>query len=397
MSGKTATIALLIAATISGMCLWFMTAAVLPDMAAEAGLGPSQLAWLSSSVQAGFVFGSLVFAFTGLPDRVDPRRVFAVCAFGTALANLLLLSAPIGGWSAIALRFTAGCLMAGIWPVAMKIAFGWGVRDRGLLVGMLAGGLAAGKSVPYFLAWIGGANWQAAVIAGSLFAATGGGLVLFTQLGPLHARASEFRARAISLAWTNRKIRAAFIGYLGHMWELFVLWAWISTAAAASFSRTMEADSAASLGKLAAFLCVAAGAPACVWAGSLADRVGKARVAGTAMSMSAAAAVLTALTFGGPVWLTLILVVIWGAAVLPDSPQFSAIVADNAPPELAGSLVTFQAALGFLLTIFTVQYAPVLASIWGWPLVIAALAIGPIFGLIGMCLTSAPMGQFRVI
>ena len=384
MSRKSRTLLLMIIATMAGMSLWFMTAAVLPDMAAEAGIDPARLAWLSSAVQAGFVAGSLTFALTGIPDRIDPRRVFAVCAIGTAVANAGLLAAPVGGPGAILLRFLTGALMAGVWPIAMKIAIGWGTRDRGLLLGTLAGALTAGKSVPYLLAWLGGADWRIALIMGSVLAAAGGGLALLSDLGPHHARATVFRARAIGLAWTNRRIRAAIIGYLGHMWEMFVLWAWIGAAVTASFALRMPQADAVSLGKLAAFLCIAAGAPACVCAGALADRIGKARVAAAALATSGAMALLTAATFGGPVWLTLVLVIVWGAAVVPDSPQFSAIVADNAPPELAGSLVTFQASLGFLLTTFTVQAAPSVAAAWGWPLLLGLLALGPALGLLGM-------------
>lgn len=274
--------------------------------------------------------------------------------------------------------------MAGVWPIALKLAFGWGIRDRGLLVGSLAGALTAGKSVPYLLSWFGGTDWRVAVVLGSGLAASGGGLILRTTLGPHHARATSFRARAIALVWTNRNIRAAIIGYLGHMWELFVLWAWIGTAVSVSFAYSLSEETAEQLGKLVAFLCVLAGAPSCALAGRIADRVGKARVAAMALAISGSAAILTALTFGGPVWLTVVLVLIWGAAVIPDSPQFSAIVADNAPPELAGSLVTFQASLGFFLTIFTVQFAPSVAQAFGWPVLLALLAIGPIAGLIGM-------------
>ena len=58
---------------------------------------------------------------------------------------------------------------------------------------------------------------------------------------------------------------------------------------------------------------------------------------------------------------------IWGAAVIPDSAQFSALVADAAPPERAGSLMTLQTALGFTLTFFTVQAVPAVAAALGWP------------------------------
>jgi hypothetical protein len=102
------------------------------------------------------------------------------------------------------------------------------------------------------------------------------------------------------------------------------------------------------------------------------------------MAVSGSAAVLTALTFGGPVWLTFALIIVWGIAVIPDSAQFSALVADGAPPHLAGSLMTFQTAIGFALTIVTVQATPVLAETFGWPPVLAGLAIGPAVGIVAM-------------
>ena len=355
MPGRALSLSLLLLATMAGMSLWFMSAAVLPDMAAEVGLADTDLAWLSSVVPAGFAAGAMFFALTGIPDRVDPRRVFAACALGTALANAALLAVPIGGPGAIALRFLSGGLMAGIWPIAMKIAVGWSVRSRGLLMGTLVAALVGGQATPYLLAWFGGADWRLAVTLGSCLAASGALLVLFTGLGPHHARATAFRARAIGLAWTNRRIRAAILGYLGHMWEFIAFWSWVGAATAASYAATIGIDGAVSLGKLTAFLCIFAASPACILSGWAADRVGKARVAAAALAISGASAILTALTFGGPVWLTFALAIVWGAAVVPDSPQFSALVADNAPPELVGSLLTFQASLGFLLTVLTVQ------------------------------------------
>lgn len=381
MPNKTRSLSLLLVATMAGMSLWFITAAVLPDMAAEAGLEDEQLAWLSSTVPAGFAAGALFFALSGIPDRLDPRGVFAVCAFATSLANAALLVVPVGGVVAIALRFAAGALMAGIWPVAMKIAVGWSTQNRGLLMGTLVAALVAGQSVPYLLAWFGGTEWRLVVLLGSLLAALGGVIVLLVTLGPHHARATAFRTSAIALSWTDRRIRAAILGYLGHMWEFIAFWTWVSIATAVSYGATMDPVDAVSLGKLTAFLCIVAASPACICAGLIADRVGKARVAAIALTVSGSAAVLTAVTFGGPVWVTFLLVIIWGAAVVPDSPQFSALVADFAPPELVGSLLTFQASMGFLLTSLTVQLAPLIAGALGWPVLLALLALGPAFGL----------------
>jgi len=381
---KTVSIAMLILAETAGMILWFSTAAILPDMVRESAISDMRQALLSSGVQAGFVLGALAIATTGLADRLDPRRIFAVSAILAALANLALLIAPLGGDLAIALRVVTGILLAGVYPVGMKIAFGWGTSDRGLLVGLLVGGLTLGKALPYLLAFLGGAEWRLAIVATSAIAACGGILVLTIGLGPLHATAARFNPASIRLAWTNPHIRGAYLGYLGHMWELFAFWAWIATAVSVSYASSLDADQAVSLGKLTAFLAIALGAPACVLAGRLADRFGKAEITIIAMALSGAAALLTALTFGGPVWVTLVLVLIWGITIIPDSAQFSAIVADHAPPELSGSLLTLQTALGFTLTIVTVQVTPMFAALFGWPIVLAALALGPAAGILAM-------------
>lgn len=366
------------------MSLWFTSAAVLPDMVREGAITPVRQALLSTGVQAGFVVGALTAAFTGLSDRFDPRRVFAVSAILAALANSILLVAPLGGALAIGARIATGALLAGVYPVGMKIAVGWGTRDRGLLVGLLIGALTLGNGTPYLAAWMGGAEWRFTVVTVSLLAAGGGLLVLAARLGPLHSHTPGLQPGAARLMWTDRRIRNATLGYLGHMWELFAFWAWVSAAAAASYTATLGAARAISLGKITAAIAIGLGALACVAAGAFADRVGKAEVTIVAMAASGTAALLTAATFGGPVWLTFVLMVIWGITVIPDSAQFSALVADAAPPHLSGSLLTLQTALGFTLTIITVQATPVAALAFGWPVVLAALALGPALGIVAM-------------
>jgi MFS family permease len=126
------------------------------------------------------------------------------------------------------------------------------------------------------------------------------------------------------------------------------------------------------------------GGGACILAGFWADRIGKAQVALAAMCASGAFAVLSALSFGGPAWLTVVLVVGWGLTVIPDSAQFSALVADHAPAQLAGSLLSLQTALGFMLTIAVVQAVPMAASWMGWPVTLALMALGPCLGVVAM-------------
>lgn len=383
-SSKFISITLLVLAEIAGMSLWFASAAILPDMVRESGIDATRQAMLSSGVQLGFVAGALAVAASGLADRFDPRRVFALSAVLAALCNVALLIAPIGGTLAILLRFLTGLLLAGVYPVGMKIAVGWGTRDRGLLVGLLVGALTVGSALPHLAAYLGGADWRSVIIATSVLAFVGGLLVLPCGLGPHHARAPRFSTRAIALAWSNRRIRLTYLGYFGHMWELYAMWAWVGVAAAASYGALLGEAEATRLAKLTAFLAIALGGLTCAPAGWLADRIGKAQVTIIAMALSGSAAIATALSFGGPIWLTFLLIVIWGIFVIPDSAQFSALVADASPPDLAGSVMTLQTALGFALTAVTVQVTPLLAQAYGWPAILAGLAIGPAVGIMAM-------------
>lgn len=373
----------LIIAEILAMSLWFVSAAILPEMIAETGLQPVQAAGLSSAVQLGFVLGALLIAVHGTADRYDPRFVFCTAAIVAALSNLGMILFEAGSTVQIAMRGVTGFCLAGVYPVGMKLAVGWSKQHRGLLVGLLVGALTIGSAAPHGIVLLGGADWRLTVSISSGLALVAAVLVLSVHLGPYHAKAPKFDPAALRLAWRFRPLRLAYVGYLCHMWELYAFWAWIAAALALSFEQAGQSEPV-HLARITTLFAIAIGGVLCIPAGGFADRIGKARVAGLFMVLSAIAAFGTALTFGGPPALSIFFVLLWGAFVIPDSAQFSALVADAAPPERAGSLMTFQTALGFLLTVVTVQGAPLVAYYLGWPTTLALLGIGPVLGVEAM-------------
>ncbi len=380
---KRQSLLILIISQIAALSLWFLSAAMLNDMLREVAVSPSRQAALSSAVQLGFVVGALVSAILGLPDRYDPRKLFAISAVLAGLINATLILSEPGGNMAIFARFLTGICLAGVYPVGMKIAVSWGKSDRAFLVGALVGALTIGSALPHLFVFLGGTAWRSVVIVASLASILAGLMCLFAALGPHHAKAAEFNPKAIFEAWTNKKVRLAYIGYLAHIWELYAMWTWIGAIALASYVLA-GLENPQSFATLTAFLAIGAGGPICLIAGHWGDRFGKAEVALLAMVASGICALLAALTFGGPPLLSFVIFIAWGIAIIPDSALFTALVADAAPADQAGSLMTLQTALGFALTFFTVQMTPVLASSIGWPWVLALMALGPLAGIVAM-------------
>ena len=84
---KWASISVLCLCQVAVMALWFSASAVVPSLTVEYGLSGFTQSLLTSSVQAGFVAGSLVSALFGLADRLDPRRFFMASALAATAAN----------------------------------------------------------------------------------------------------------------------------------------------------------------------------------------------------------------------------------------------------------------------------------------------------------------------
>ncbi|MGH9346682.1 MAG: MFS transporter, partial [Vicinamibacterales bacterium] len=170
------------------------------------------------------------------------------------------------------------------------------------------------------------------------------------------------------------------LGYLGHMWELYAMWTWIAAFAVASLEAAGSPDPSQG-GSLVAFAAIASGTAGCVLAGYLGDRVGKAHVAATAMAVSAICCLLSPLAFGAPAALLVALVTVWGFAVVADSAQFSALVAEYSDQHYVGTALTVQVCLGFLLTTVTIRLTPEIAAAYGWKWAFLFLAPGPAAGI----------------
>ena len=383
MTDKWRTILLLSLSMLFSMAVYFSASAVVPALTKLWSLDDSGRAWLTMSVQLGFVIGALLSALTNLSDILPAPRLMAISAFlaalSTALIGLIATSFPIS----LILRLLTGVFLVGVYPVGMRIVSTWTKQDRGLGIGLLVGALTIGSASPHIVNALGGVgNWKQVIYSAAGFAALGGLIALFfIQDGPYRTSTPKFNWKYVGEVIRQRDILLANVGYLGHMWELFAMWAWIQVFLTASFKQTGLNEIWASA---AAFAVIAIGGLGSIAAGQLADKFGRTIVTIFSLVTSGLCSILVGFLFGGNPILLVILCLIWGFAIVADSAQFSAAVSELCQKEYTGTALTLQTSLGFLLTLVTIRLVPTLEGYFGWTWAFAFLALGPLVGIWAM-------------
>jgi len=360
---------------------WFAGNAVLADIIKSFPSETNLLANLTSMVQFGFISGTLIFAFFAISDIFSPSKVFFVCGIVASLFNLGICLPLTNVHLLLAFRFLTGFMLAGIYPVGMKIASDYYKDGLGKSLGFLVGALVLGTAFPHLLKTITGKfPWEYVIYSTSTLSALGAVcILLFVPNGPFRIGGQAFDFRSCLTGFKNASFRSAAFGYFGHMWELYTFWAFLPSMLLVYNSTHPAATLNVSL---FSFLVIASGGISCMVGGLLSQKFGAKKIAAVALALSGLCCLLSPIfLFAGSVYLFLTFLFCWGLFGTADSPLFSSLVAKYAPETLRGTSLTLVNCIGFAITIISIQVINLLAKEMNSHYIYMILAIGPVLGL----------------
>lgn len=368
------------------MCtsLWFAGNAVMGDLSRELQLDADFVAHLTSSVQFGFILGTLLFAILGIADRYSPSTVFMLSAVCAGLFNIGMSMQHVHPMQVLLFRFFTGFFLAGIYPVGMKIAADYYQQGLGKSLGFLVGALVLGTAFPHLLSNIlQDIPWRNVLYTTTTLAIAGGvSMRLFVPDGPHRSKPQQFSFGAFAAGFRQPHFRQAALGYFGHMWELYAFWAFVPLML--QYYNNTHPQSNIHI-PLAAFVIIASGGLACVAAGYLAQHFGAKKIAFYSLMLSCACCFFSPIMLQqSSKFVLLIFLWFWGLVVIADSPLFSSLVAKHAPAQSKGSALTIVNSIGFAITIVSIQTLHFFSGKIPVAFVYMLMAIGPVLGLLAL-------------
>eukprot|EP00418_Pyrodinium_bahamense_P036476 CAMPEP_0179207684 /NCGR_PEP_ID=MMETSP0796-20121207/103567_1 /TAXON_ID=73915 /ORGANISM="Pyrodinium bahamense, Strain pbaha01" /LENGTH=558 /DNA_ID=CAMNT_0020912623 /DNA_START=12 /DNA_END=1689 /DNA_ORIENTATION=- len=375
------------------LSVWFASNAFLPEISLDYELDGIQGAFLTASVNIGFMMMATSSAMLQLPERAMGKHLVAVGALlCTATSAAFVVRMPFG--ALVVVRLFTGAGISLIYPILVRHVVSWfPPATRGLALGSLIGSFTLGIAVPSLLrALLPTTPWRRVTLATSGCALLGGCLVWGMRDGPHARRQPGFSGRAVLRVVFDRNWWLITISYVGHNLELFGGWSSLGNFLQESFGVDAghgDGKESSLIAPVATFGIISTGALGGVIGGLLADRIGRRALIAVSHVVSGSMLALLPVAVAPPGAAGL-----WGLASIADSAQYSAAISEVLGNKgLVGTAVALSLALGFSSTAAGIFLVPLLRESVGWVGTYLCLALGPAVGLLAVLAVKADQGQ----
>lgn len=360
--------------------------------------------WDLSSLEGGMVNSAFFLGYTlsvpllaSLTDRIDARRIYVASAFLGVAAHLGFAVLAHDAPSAAAFLALSGVSLAGTYMPGLRMLgehLSPPVMARATAYYTSSFGLGAAISYVLSDMLANSFGWPAAFAAAGVANLLAGLLVL--------AVAPPWRPLATSRGWLavvdprpvfrNRSAMAYSICYGLHSLELFTVRTWIVAFLAAAATR-QTADPAVLLPAMVAALLTLLGMFASIAGSEIAIRCGRQRTIGWAMVVSAGLAIAVGSASALAYWLTVVLAIVHGIAIMVDSAALTAGAFGSARPDERGITMAVHSTLGFGGAILGPLIFGAIVDVFGRD---GALGWGLAYGHVALLVVLGPLVLWRL-
>ncbi|MBO8172221.1 MAG: MFS transporter [Bacillaceae bacterium] len=359
------------------MQVWFNFSAVIPVVETLWGLTATQSGLIVAFFHIGYVIA--VFFYSFLSDRYNPRHSFIFGAFLAGSSGVLFALIAEGFWSALILRTISGIGIAGIYVPGMKLlAEIFPPAQRGKAIGVYVGSLVVGSGFSLLVSGvlIDSLGWSGVILMTSISCLLASALVYLAPIPhDVNLKPVPF-SRALLKKVLRKPNLLVNISYSGHCWELYAMWSWIGPFLVYYFKlHGFDSQDAIRYGNLAGSLVIMLGGIATYMGGRLSDRIGRTRAIQIFIVISIACSLSIGWLTFVPVWLMLLIAVIYGYTIIADSPVYNTFITEIADPSTIGLALGIQSVMGFSVTAVSPVVFGLLLDHFHWGMAFTVLGL----------------------
>jgi len=385
MESKTRTLAFMCGAQLSAMLGWFNFSAVLPILRTEWNLTGAMAGAILTGCQAGYVLSVVAMGY--LADRIGGRRTFVACALATGLFGSVFALHAYDFSSALILRTLMGIGLGGLYVPGMRTLSNWySPGERGKAIGIYTCSLVGADAGGYYVAGPIAAKygWQAGILSTSIWAFPAALIAyLFVKDRPstLLNGAGQLDDLSFRSVLKNKSVWFINLSYVGHMWELYPMRAWIGPYLyACARNLGYGVSDAVTLGSVISATCILMGAFSPGIGGWLSDRIGRSKSIFTIMSASIPCSLIYGWLIGSQLWILIFVGFLYGFWIVADTAIFKAGLSELVPEKFAGTALGIQSFLGFGATTVATAVFGVTLDLTNDPVRVTALGYFPSWG-----------------